>query len=190
MVVTLIKFNPKCFFNSTSHDDLMFKINEYFKIHVNAFYMLYLGVYDGHHLFKLGKTKDFNDRIDVHMGELAHSVTKKLPVVHHLDKSPYYYEIEETFKRKLWDLSLIVNCVIGGANRVELFKITKEYTIDKIITILNDTIKIVNQDPSLFKYKISNKFYKLPKGHPNILVNIEVEKEDVTKLCDICNVTF
>jgi len=146
-----------------------------------AFYIFYVGIYENQHTFKLGQTIDFRRRIKEHKelkGGLVHNITEEAPVIHYLIKSPNYLEIEEGFKRRMWDLNLIVNQVINGENKVELFKITEEYSIDKIIGIVNDIVKLVNANTWIFKDKKPNISYKLPN------------KDGKTLPCDTCSKLF
>src|SRR5271156_4786727 len=190
----MIYFNPRCFFNSISLDDLKYKVKDYCSDSAKMFYIFYVGIYEGNHLFKLGQTIDFKRRFNEHMDDLIHNDTNEQPVLYHLVKSPLYYEIEEGFKRKLLELQLIVNYVINGRNKIELFKLTKEYSIKKIMNILNDIIKIVNDDPSTFSYKTPNSRFKISnntnsnitksKKINNSELNVEhkVELEQVTDI--------
>src|SRR5271156_5771568 len=115
-------FEPKWVFDSINLDDFISKYNEYNKDKLGVFYMLYLGIDDKNHLFKLGKSDDFINCIQQLNITHIHLKTGKSPIVQYLIKSPNYETIYTYLKLFVKELGLLVK-----NNEEDIFKITNEY---------------------------------------------------------------
>jgi len=189
-MTNVVVFKPECYLGSTNIDDFILKYKEFNKEKLGIFYLLYIGKYDGFHNFKLGQSDDFETRILKHMTTYKHRHTGKPPIVHYLLKSPYFGAIENCFKLFIKTLNLLTNMYFEDGNKVELFKITINFGMKQILTLIDDITRLMISNPTGYKHKSPNTPYILKvdtdaqNNDPAINNNSKIQHSYVCQFCD------
>jgi hypothetical protein len=130
-------------------DNLISKFND-----KNVIYLALIGVIDGLFIFKYGKTKQVDIR------ELKqHKLTFEYFQMVHIEICDNNTFVECQFSKILESKSLNKKFIINNKTQTELFTITKEHSLEKIIDIVKELVKdhplesIKEKDSELIKLK-------------------------------------
>jgi hypothetical protein len=177
----LIKENPLDINKFFWTDNLISNFN-----FMNVLYLAYLGLIDGIHIFKYGVTK----QVDIREFK-QHKSTYEFFQMVHIEICDNMYFVEGQFQKVLESKCLLKKIVINNKTQTELFTITKEHTLDKIIDIvkelvLNHPLKAIQEkDIELIKLKEYYENEKIKKEletqlkEQKLINEIQLEKKEL-----------
>jgi hypothetical protein len=120
----------------------------------NVIYLALIGLIDGIYIFKYGATK----QVDIREFKQHKSTFEFFQMVH-IEVCDNMYFVESQFQKILESKCLLKKIIINGKTQTELFTITKEHTLDKIIEIVKELVithplkAIQEKDIELIKLK-------------------------------------
>jgi prophage antirepressor-like protein len=118
--------NEKTFWDENSISDFNNK---------KVVYIAYIGIYNNEHLYKFGKSEQVYTReFD------QHQKTFEIFRMKHIELCDNMSFVEKELKKELKSKNLLRNIEIKSKNNTELFTVTPQNNIDKIIEILKDLI--------------------------------------------------
>lgn len=120
----------------------------------NVIYVGYIGVHNGKHTFKFGRTNRIYKRYNV-----EHKKTFKTFIMVHIEETDNNDEIENLFKDELVTRNLKRHLKINNKRHTELFALTDEKELPPVLQLLSDLIKD-HQLPSIKKFQHKYKTLK------------------------------
>jgi len=137
-------------------------------------YIGYVGIIDGEHIFKYGKTKDIFSR-DVVKHRKDYGFFDLIFVYECLNNEI----VEKKFERELIARNIHRKKTINNTSRVELFTLSSDANIDKVKKIMKTIIKCYPLDRNVI---ISDHEYQMTKEKNNMIkLSIEYKKLIIRK---------
>lgn len=146
-------------------------------------YLTYVGLHNGKSVLKFGLTGVSTEkRISDHFTKFTKLRSNNFkcfirPV--YFGKTLYYQKVETEFKKKMIQLGLYFGSRyrIGNINNNELFTISEEYSIKRIINIMNDLVINTNKGFEEEILELKKLKYNHIENMKKIEANLELEKE-------------
>jgi hypothetical protein len=140
----------------------------------NVLYLAYIGLIDGIHVFKYGVSKQVDTR------ELKqHKFTFEFFKMVHIEVCDNMFFVESQLQKVLESKMLLRKIIINSKTQTELFTITKEHTLEKIIEIVKELVinhpleSIKEKDIELIKLK---EYYENEKIKKEYETQLEKQK--------------
>jgi hypothetical protein len=117
-------------------------------------YLAYIGIIDGIYIFKYGVTK----QVDIREFKQHKSTFEFFQMVH-IEVCDNMYFVESQLQKVLESKCLLRKIMINNKTQTEIFTITKEHTLEKIIEIVKELVlnhpleSIKEKDSELIKLK-------------------------------------
>jgi hypothetical protein len=138
-------------------------------------YLAYIGIIDGIYIFKYGVTK----QVDIREFKQHKSTFEFFQMVH-IEVCDNMYFVESQLQKVLESKCLLRKIMINNKTQTEIFTITKEHTLEKIIEIVKELVlnhpleSIKEKDSELIKLK---EYYENEKIKRNY--EFQLEKKDI-----------
>jgi hypothetical protein len=137
-------------------------------------YLAYIGIIDGIHIFKYGVTK----QVDIREFKQHKSTFEFFQMVH-IEVCDNMYFVEGQLQKVLESKCLLRKIMINNKTQTEIFTITKEHTLEKIIDIVKELVlnhpleSIKEKDSELIKLK---DYYENEKIKKELETQLEKQK--------------